>query len=71
MSNTENVINKGSIVRYKTGWGMVTRVTKKTVNITGVWGTGKINKGIPKEEVKEDSAGFYEYWQTTDHYKCM
>ena len=64
-------IKKGNIVKHNGGWGRVTRVTKTTVNLGGVWGTGRILKQIPLEEVVEDAKGFFAYWEKTDAYRCM
>jgi hypothetical protein len=64
-------LKKGMIVKYKGGWGRLTRVTKNTVNIGGIWGQGRLQKGVPITEVFEDEANWYKAWTKTETYRCM
>jgi len=61
----------GGIVKYENGWYRVTRMTKKTVNLGSVFGSKIYYKGIPKEEVEEDEAAWYENWSKSETYMSM
>jgi hypothetical protein len=64
-------IEVGSVVRYKEGWCKVTRKTRNTVNLGGIF-NGKIyHKGVPLDEVYEDHDAWYANWQESETYKCM
>lgn len=68
----QNNLAVGSIVNYKGGYYRVSRSTKETVNLRGVWGSRRtLHKGISKSEVAEAANEFMAYWQTTESYMCM
>jgi hypothetical protein len=64
-------INTGSVVKYQNGYYRVTRCTKNTVNLSGVWGGRIYHKGINKSEVTEAAAEWYERWSQSETYQCM
>jgi hypothetical protein len=64
-------IRVGNIVRFKQGWMSVSKVTKNTVNLRGIYGGRVTEKNVPIESVTEDSAGYYEYYRGTDAYASM
>jgi hypothetical protein len=64
-------IQKGMIVSYKEGNYRVTSARGKKVNLGSVFGGRIYHKGIPKEEVFENSVAFYEWWSKTETYMCM
>lgn len=51
--------------------GRITRLTSEWCNVGGVWGSGRIDKMIPLDNVEECEAEWYEAWTKTDHYRCM
>ncbi len=72
-----NEILPGTIVAYtepgstRPGWYRVRRVTRNTVNLGAVFGKHLYHKSVPKEEVREDEAAWYEAWSRTESYRCM
>lgn len=79
-------IAKGSIVKFETtephSWkegktrtftktGRISRITKTTVNLEGVWGGKVFAKQIPHSEVTECAEAFYENWRNSETYRCM
>jgi hypothetical protein len=66
-----NEIVKGSIVLYGGMWYRVKTAFKDTVNLSSVFGSKIIIKGIPKSAIKEDEAAWYAKWHQSEAYKCM
>ncbi len=64
-------IKKGSIVKYNGGWYSVKTVFKNTANLSTVFGSTPIIKGVLKENLKEDADTFYKHWQKSETYMCM
>lgn len=64
-------IKTGMIVLFKDGWYKVTKATKNTCNLGSVFGRTLCHKSVPKSEVKEDEAAWYENWSKSDAYRCM
>ena len=64
-------ITVGSVVRYKKGWSRVSKVTKNSVNLRGVFGNRITDKNVPLTEVYEDEAGWYANWTKSETYMCM
>lgn len=70
-----NPVVKGSVVRYKGGWMVVTAAFKNHVNLGPRWGgrgkfSGIIVK-IPRSEVFEDGDAQYDSWTRSESYQCM
>ena len=62
----------GTIVTYNGGFYKVSRSTKETVNLRGVWGSRRtLHKSVSKAEITEAANEFMSYWQTTESYMCM
>ena len=67
-----NEIKKRSIVKYDGGYYRVTRATKATVNLGSISHRKQIyHKGIPKTEVVESEAEWYEWWSDSETYRSM
>ena len=72
MSNNQQTLPVGTIVNYKGGYYRVSRSTKETVNLRGVWGSRRtLHKSVSKSEITEAANEFMSYWQTTESYMCM
>ena len=64
-------IKKRSIVKYDGGYYKVTRATKATVNLGSIFHRKIYHKGIPKSEVVESEAEWYEHWSNSETYRSM
>jgi hypothetical protein len=79
-------IKKGSIIKFQhtaphswkegktrtyEAWGRITRITKTTVNVGGVWGGRIFAKQVPISEVTECAEEFYDNWRNSETYRCM
>jgi hypothetical protein len=64
-------IAKGMIVKWDGKFGMVSKVTKTTVNLKGPWGGKVWAKQVPIEEVVPAGAEFYNKWTNSETYMCM
>ena len=64
-------IQKGMIVSYKEGNYRVTSARGGKVNLGSIFGKKIYEKGIPIEEVFENSVAFYEQWSKSETYMCM
>lgn len=62
---------KGDIVRYDGRWYRVKSHRGTKVNLTSVFGSTIIHKGVPEEDVKPDHDNWYKYWSTTETYRSM
>jgi hypothetical protein len=72
MNNNQETFPVGSIVDYKGGYYRVSRSTRETVNLRGVWGSRRtLHKSVSKSEITEAANEFMAYWQTTESYMCM
>jgi hypothetical protein len=72
--NNNSTFQVGTIVNYGGGFYRVSRSTKETVNLRGVFDGYRwppIHKGISKSEITEAADEFMAYWQTTESYQCM
>jgi hypothetical protein len=69
----EPEIRNGDIVLYSEDGGhyRVSKVTKNTVNLCGVFGRKVYFKGVDKSKVKEDRDSWYEGWSKSETYMCM
>ncbi len=66
-----DILNKGSVVKYKTGWMEVRAVFKDTVNLGPIFGSKTTIKKVPKTEVKLDYDAWHEAWTKSESYRCM
>ena len=70
-------LKKGSIVKFvnpdvsKGGFCRVTRVTKNTVNLGSIWGNKIYYKGLPRSDVVEAEAEWYNHWMQSESYRSM
>ena len=68
-------IKVGSIVTWTNGesqsTGRISRITKTTCNLRGVWGGKIFAKRIPLKDVEESSERFYTAWERSESYMCM
>jgi len=70
-------IQSGMIVSYtnpetgSTGWYRVGKCTKNFVNLRAIFGTQVYFKNVPKHQVKEDEAAWYQRWTQSETYKSM
>jgi hypothetical protein len=67
----DNMVGKGSIVKYQDGFYRVTRSTKNTVNLGPVFGGKVYYKGVQKTEVVEAYDEWHDYWSKSETYRCM
>jgi hypothetical protein len=66
-----NLLKKGTVVKYDKGYYRISRLTKKTVNLKSVWGNKIYYKGLPKSDVVEAEAEWYEHWSNSETYRSM
>ena len=68
-------ITIGSIVTWtngeKSSTGRISRLTKTSCNLRGVWGGRVFAKGLSIKEISESSAEFFSAWEKSDAYPCM
>ena len=69
--NRGQVIEVGTVVRYKTGWVRITRLNSKWCNLGAIWGGSVYEKKVPLSEIYADEAAWYEQWTQSDHYRQM
>jgi hypothetical protein len=69
--NRGQVIEVGTVVRYKTGWVRITRLNSKWCNLGAIWGGRVYEKKVPLSEIFADEVAWYEAWTKTDQYRCM
>jgi len=69
--NMGQVIEVGSVVRYKTGWVRITRLNSKWCNLGAIWGGRVYEKKVPLSEIFEDEKAWYERWTQSESYRCM
>ena len=70
-AQAQNPIQKGSIVQYQNGNYRVTSVRGTKVNLGSVFGSSIYHKGIPIQEVVENAAAFYQWWEKSETYMSM
>ena len=68
-------ITIGSIVTWtngeKSSTGRISRLTKTSCNLRGVWGGRVFAKGLSIKGISESSAEFFSAWEKSDAYQCM
>ena len=70
--SNQKEISVGSTVNYNGGYYRVSKSSRDTVNLRGVWGSKRVlHKGVPVAEVREAGAEFYESWSRSESYMCM
>ena len=68
----QNQLSVGNVVSYNGGHYRISKVSKETVNLRGVWGSKRVlHKAVPISEVTESGAEFYESWSRSESYMCM
>jgi hypothetical protein len=66
-----DTIQKGTVVRYKTGWMKVTAKFKNSVNLGPIFGSKTTIKKVQLFEVFPDHQNWYNRWSESETYKCM
>ena len=64
-------IHKGSTVKHKDGWYVVSAKFKNTVNLMTIFYGRVVLKKVPLNEVEEDYDNWYQHWSESESYKCM
>lgn len=64
-------IAKRDIVKHGGEFYRVSRRTKNTVNLSGVFTSVVYHKGVPVAAVAEASEEFHDWWSQTESYKSM
>lgn len=60
-----------SIVKFQGGWYRVSRLTKNTVNLSGVFGGKVYHKGVSITDVVEDEESWRADWTQSESYQSM
>jgi len=64
-------MEKGTIVKYDSGFYRITHETKNTVNLGSIFGNHVYHKGIQKSEVTEAHNEWYQQWTQSETYMSM
>lgn len=66
-----DTLNKGTVVKYKSGWMEVRTVFKNTVNLGPIFHGKTTIKGVPINEVTPDYDAWHEAWTKSETYQSM
>lgn len=68
---TPKPIEKGTVVKYATGYLRVTAKFKNSVNLGGIFNGRVYHKHVPLSEVVEAHEEWYAAWQQSETYQSM
>ena len=69
--STPTDVGPGDIVAYRGGWFRVRRATRSWVNLSSPFGKAILHRSVPRSEVREDRAAWYQRWQESESYQSM